>query len=154
MQVQAHVKNKAEFTKAVHAFADSLFERTPKHKGALVISLDGELGAGKTTFVQEFARVLGARGRILSPTFIVARSHELTKGQWEVLHHVDVYRFESPSELDPIGWKEMVRDAHAIVCVEWGSKIIKALPKKRIDILIEGGEKSSERILTFDFHGF
>lgn len=153
MQVRIATTKRSEFTEAVKVFASAVLERAPKVKGALVISLTGELGAGKTTFVQEFARILGARGRVLSPTFIVTRSHELTKGPWEILHHIDVYRFESTAELGPIGWKEMVSDPRAVLCVEWGSNIARALPKKRIDIVIEGGEKPTHRLLTFNFHG-
>ena len=153
MQVRIATTKRSDFTKAVRVFSDALLERAPNVKGALVVSLNGELGAGKTTFVQEFARTLGARGRVLSPTFIVTRSHELTNGPWDILHHVDVYRFESTAELDPIGWKEMVSDPRAVMCVEWGSKIKAELPKKRIDILIDGGEKPAHRKLTFNFYG-
>lgn len=153
MQVRVHTTKRLEFNRAVREFAASLLERAPALRGALVISLSGDLGAGKTTFVQEFARALGARGRVLSPTFIVVRSHALTKGPWERLHHLDVYRFQSASELGPIGWDDMKQDPKAIMFVEWGEKISRSLPKRRIDIHIAGGESPSHRELTFDFHG-
>ncbi len=153
MKVLVVTTKKSDFIKAVRAFAAGLLEKDLHLKTALVVTLNGELGAGKTTFVQELGRILGAHGRILSPTFIVVRSHEITKEPWTTLHHMDCYRLKTASELGSVGWKEMYADPRAIICVEWGERVKSALPRKRIDIEIEGNKNPTHRTLSFNFHG-
>jgi tRNA threonylcarbamoyladenosine biosynthesis protein TsaE len=81
-----------------------------------VIGLSGELGAGKTTFVQAICRGLGARGLATSPTYALVHQYRTSDGQ--LLYHVDCYRLRSPAEAQDLGFDDMVRDG-AIVLIEW-----------------------------------
>ncbi len=82
--------------------------------GDLVL-LNGELGAGKTTFTRGLGVALGARGAVTSPTFVLAREHPTASGV--PLVHVDAYRLATGRELDDLD----LDYAHAIVVVEWGA---------------------------------
>lgn len=96
-------------------------------KGGVVLALYGELGSGKTTFLQGLARGLGIKERILSPTFIMMR-------QYGNFYHVDLYRIEDEREIESLGLKEIWSDSENIVAIEWAEKIKNLLPKKRMDI--------------------
>lgn len=82
--------------------------------------LSGQLGAGKTTFVQGVARGLGVSDRVTSPTFTMVRQHECVNDRAIVtLHHADVYRVESIGEVMDLDLGELVEDS-AVALVEWG----------------------------------
>lgn len=87
-----------------------------------VIALSGDLGAGKTTFVQGFAKGLGIKDKIISPTFVLIRQHRQ-------LYHVDLYRIDNFKEL---GLEELFSDKNNIVLIEWAEKIKNLLPKNTI----------------------
>jgi tRNA threonylcarbamoyladenosine biosynthesis protein TsaE len=105
-------------------------------KGGEVLALTGELGSGKTTFLQGLAKGLGIKERILSPTFIMMRSYPITDRQLPVTNffHVDLYRVENEKDVEGLGLEEIWSDPRNIVAIEWAEKIKKILPKKRIDI--------------------
>jgi tRNA threonylcarbamoyladenosine biosynthesis protein TsaE len=85
-----------------------------------VVLLSGQLGAGKTTFVQGVARGLGVRERVTSPTFTMVREHQcINEFGITTLHHADVYRVGSLGEVSDLALGELVEEA-AIALVEWG----------------------------------
>jgi len=100
-------------------------------KQAAVIGLVGDLGSGKTTFVQGFARALGIKRRMVSPTFTIMRRYVLPKNSpafrkgFRSLVHVDAYRVHKPAELRIIKFHEWLRDPTAIVLIEWADLIEK-----------------------------
>jgi tRNA threonylcarbamoyladenosine biosynthesis protein TsaE len=96
-----------------------------------VVSLTGDLGAGKTTFVQGAAVALGVQQPVLSPTFTLVREY---RGRIPV-HHVDVYRLERLQDVLDLGFDEMV-DGGAVVFVEWGDAIDPLLPEDHLDVAI------------------
>lgn len=98
-----------------------------------IIALTGELGAGKTTFVQGFARGLGIKKKIISPTFVLIRQHQIPKTK-KALYHIDLYRLEDLREL---GLKEIISDPNNIVLIEWAEKAKKYLPKNTIKVTLE-----------------
>lgn len=102
-------------------------------QGGEVLLLFGNLGAGKTTFLQGFAEGLGIKHRIISPTFIISRSYKV-QGKVQTLYHIDLYRTESEADLEGLGIKEILHDKHAIVAIEWPEKLGNFLPEKRIEI--------------------
>lgn len=108
-------------------------------KKALIIGLTGELGSGKTVFAQGFARGLGIREKIVSPTFILMRKH----GNF---YHVDAYRIKKPKEIIDLGWKELINNPQNIILIEWAEKIKKILPKKYIKIKFEHVDKNKRKI--------
>jgi len=84
-----------------------------------VVLLEGDLAAGKTTFVRGLVRGLGGDpDEVSSPTFVIVQSYPCRRVQW--LHHVDCYRLEDdPGELRNVGMEEVLDDTAAIIAVEW-----------------------------------
>jgi len=116
-----------------------------------VVCLYGELGSGKTTFVQGLAKALGIKKRILSPTFILIREYHIPKFALCTLHfalfyHVDCYRVESEGDFKSISLQELWSSPKNLVVIEWAEKIKNILPKKRIDIKFEYLAEPKRRI--------
>lgn len=103
-----------------------------------VIFLQGELGAGKTTFTRHFARALGIEGRIKSPTYTLVESYTLNAGSHgaNTLHHFDLYRLGDPREWFSAGFDEYLND-RAIALIEWPSQAAGALPMPTISLTFE-----------------
>ena len=134
----------------------------PKLKGKNIICLYGELGAGKTTFVQGLAKALGIKKRLTSPTFILLKeykvaSHQppatrmginwkLETGNWKHLIHVDCYRLASEKDLKSIDLTEIWEDKQNLVIIEWAEKFSQILPRQRIDIKFEHTGKNKRKI--------
>jgi tRNA threonylcarbamoyladenosine biosynthesis protein TsaE len=114
------------------------------HSGALVLALKGELGAGKTTFIQGLGKVLGIKDKILSPTFVIQRRftiHDLRFKNFENLYHLDCYRLNNEKDLRELGFEEILKDENNLVVIEWPERIKKALPSDTVWLEFEhGGE--------------
>lgn len=110
-----------------------------------IVALTGELGAGKTTFVQGFAQGLGISDKILSPTFVLIRQHKTPKGN--MLYHIDLYRLENPSQLQSLGLEEIFLDPDNLILIEWAEKAESLLPKEAIKISLEKIDEE-RRIIT------
>lgn len=111
-------------------------------KGGEIVALYGELGAGKTTFVQAVAKALGIKRRIPSPSFVLIRSYPIPKKphpalQGKTLHHIDLYRLHSAKDLSSIDLQEIINDPNNITMIEWAEKAKEVLPNIRTDIIIE-----------------
>ncbi|MFA5083850.1 MAG: tRNA (adenosine(37)-N6)-threonylcarbamoyltransferase complex ATPase subunit type 1 TsaE [Candidatus Paceibacterota bacterium] len=115
---------------------------------ALVIGLSGDLGAGKTTFIQGFAKGLGIKNKVLSPTFVIFKRFKIHDSRFKNLYHIDCYRLRKPKELLDLGFEEIINNPRNIVLIEWADKIKKILPKKTIRIEFEYGKKENERKIT------
>lgn len=98
-------------------------------KGAIIFGLKGELGGGKTTFAQGFARGLGIKEKILSPTFVIMKRFKLKDPNFLNFYHIDAYRLKEPEELFSIDFQNIINDPRNIVVIEWADKIKKILPK-------------------------
>ncbi len=126
-----------ETQKIGRLFAREILHSHIEHYGALVVALEGDLGGGKTTFAQGFARGLGVREKVASPTFIIMRQHNLRKSDFRIFVHIDAYRVEKVHELHVLGWQDILKDAGAIVLVEWANRIRRILPKEYMRIQFE-----------------
>ena len=119
--------------------------------GDLVL-LNGELGAGKTTFTRGLGAALGVRGAVTSPTFVLARTHPSDSVP---LVHVDAYRLSSAMELDDLD----IDYAASIVVVEWGAGLLDGVADSWLELDIErphGGDPDAEiepRTVTITGHG-
>ena len=102
-------------------------------EGGHILCLYGQLGSGKTTFTQGFARGLGIPARLLSPTFIIVRRYIIPKNEI-FLYHVDLYRLHTTSEMEGIGLPEIFSDSASYTVIEWAERLGELLPRKRIDI--------------------
>ncbi|HEY2745561.1 MAG TPA: tRNA (adenosine(37)-N6)-threonylcarbamoyltransferase complex ATPase subunit type 1 TsaE [Polyangia bacterium] len=105
------------------------------------VALVGELGAGKTAFVQGLARGLGIAGTISSPTFTIVKEHD---GPIP-LFHVDFYRLEDARELAAIGFDDYF-ERGGVVVVEWADRFFGALPADRIEVRIEIAGADERRV--------
>lgn len=97
-----------------------------------IVTLAGDLGAGKTTLVQAICRGVGVTDPVTSPTFAIV--HEYAGGAAPV-YHLDLYRLRDPRELVQLGWGEIV-DAHAIVLVEWPERAGGELPRDAVRLAL------------------
>jgi len=120
--------------------------------GGEVVALYGNLGSGKTTFMQGLAKGLGITRNIISPTFIIMRTYKIGKGEKGKgtgnLYHIDLYRIESERNVDGLGLIELMSQPENIIAIEWPDKIENLLPEKRINIYFEylGDDKRKIRI--------
>lgn len=82
--------------------------------------LEGDLGAGKTTFTRELAKALGSHEAVTSPTFVLQKLHSLGAFPGMSLVHYDVYRLQSYAELADLGFEELLENN--VTVVEWGDR--------------------------------
>ena len=98
-----------------------------------LITLSGDLGAGKTTFTKSLGKELGVKSTINSPTFTILKSYRMADGA--PLHHIDAYRLEGI--VQDLGFEECFEEG--VCVVEWPDYIEAALPKERLNIVIKQG---------------
>ena len=98
-----------------------------------IVALTGELGAGKTVFVQGVVRALGVTTGATSPTFVLVNEY---RGRLPV-HHVDAYRTTSLAELLDLGLEEMM-DGHGVTIIEWAERLEPVLPARSVRVQIAG----------------
>ncbi len=114
--------------------------------GDLVL-LVGDLGAGKTAFVQGLARGLGVEEPVTSPTFTIVQEY---RGRLP-LAHVDVYRLDRVQDLYDLGFDELVDDG--VTVVEWGDLVEQVVPADHLVVRIEPGPADNDRVLELSYHG-
>jgi tRNA threonylcarbamoyladenosine biosynthesis protein TsaE len=131
----------ADETRAVAAALGELLA-----PGDLVL-LVGDLGAGKTAFVQGLARGLGVEEPVTSPTFTIVQEYA---GRL-LLVHVDVYRLDRLQDLYDLGLEEA--GDRGVTVVEWGDLVEQAVPAEHLVVRIEPAAADTERVLELTFHG-
>jgi tRNA threonylcarbamoyladenosine biosynthesis protein TsaE len=109
-----------------------------------VISLSGDLGAGKTVFVQGLATALGVEAPVTSPTFTIVHEYE---GRYPVTH-MDVYRLDSFQEVLDLGFEELL-DPGAILIVEWGEAVTPLFPRSYLEVEITQADVADHRLFVF-----
>jgi len=124
--------------------------KTKLKKGALIIGLKGDLGGGKTTFLQGLAKGLGIKQKILSPTFIIIRKFQIQSAKWRTkfknFYHIDCYRIQKLGEIIKLGFEEIISNPQNIVAIEWANHIHKILPKDILALRFEFLEKNVREI--------
>ncbi|HSD99010.1 MAG TPA: tRNA (adenosine(37)-N6)-threonylcarbamoyltransferase complex ATPase subunit type 1 TsaE [Patescibacteria group bacterium] len=140
-------------------------EFVSKLHGGDVLLLFGDLGSGKTTFMQGLAEGIGLKRRIISPTFIIVRRYEIPsviaseakqsnknkiaassstpRNDIGFLYHIDLYRTQTMDDLKGLGLLEILQEKDAIVAIEWPEKLKDLFPKKRWELHFDNlGEDS------------
>lgn len=139
-----------DFENIVEGFLDKILKQNSKKKdlkNATLVGLFGDLGVGKTTFVQSLAKYLGIKQKITSPTFPIMKRYPIrlperpTSGNiYGDIYHIDAYRLEGkdiPKELEMLGWGDIISNPKNLVMVEWPEILGKYLPKNIVKIKIE-----------------
>lgn len=121
-------RNVKETSKIAHDFLNKILKNN--NKGALVVGLSGELGAGKTAFTQAVAKHLGIKKKVNSPTFVIMKKYSLKTGRYKFLFHLDAYRLKNAKELFYLGWEEIISNKEYLIFIEWPERVSKAMPKK------------------------
>lgn len=143
-------------------FAKEVLENIePSESSATVLSLKGDLGAGKTAFVKALAAELGVEEHVTSPTFVIMKSYGLhddevtsskeqvpNKGRFKTLIHVDAYRLESAHELTILGWKNIMAEPSTLIALEWPERVPEAVPEGAIKIEFEYVDEHTRHVST------
>lgn len=126
--------NPSQTKKLGETLAKGILKKKTK-KTAQVLGLEGDLGGGKTTFLQGLAKGLGIKERITSPTFVIMKRfklHNCPIVQLSNFYHVDCYRIKKPKEILDLGFREIVSGPRNIVAIEWADRIKKVIPKEGV----------------------
>lgn len=137
--------------RTIHSFStketQSLAARLASHlQGGEVITLSGDLGAGKTSFAQGLAKGLGVKRQVNSPTFTLIKEYQ---GEKLALYHMDAYRIED--EWEELGLEEYFY-GQGVSVIEWPEQIEAQIPKERLEIVISK-EGEQERVIHLRPHG-
>lgn len=114
----------------------------------LVIALNGDLGAGKTTFTQDLTKAAGVTETVNSPTFVLMNIYN---GPLR-FYHFDLYRLTTADDLENIGGEELIPSTDGVTIIEWAEKIPEILPEKYLQIDITYKDEHS-RIFKITEHG-
>lgn len=122
---------------------------TKESKSGTVVTLSGDLGAGKTTLVSEIAKLFSIKENVVSPTYVIMKKYPVSWKGIENFYHIDAYRIEKEDEILILGWEEIVSSRANLVFVEWPEKIQNHIPKNHIEIkLSHKSEEEREITLT------
>ncbi len=140
--METHITHSTEETREVgRNFARTLSPGT-------LVCFEGNLGAGKTTFIQGLLDGLGAEKPFVSPTFILMKQYDLavsTPAGIKYIYHADAYRLGA-KEFREIGFEEWITDAQGITLLEWPERIAEILPEKYVTVKIESVSENERRI--------
>jgi tRNA threonylcarbamoyladenosine biosynthesis protein TsaE len=134
-------KSTKETDKIAKIFLDKLLKNTKKHKGALVVGLSGDLGAGKTAFTKFATKHLGIKERVFSPTYVIMKKYSIKSKNHKFFFHIDAYRLENEKELLNLGWEEIVGNKEHLIFIEWPENVSKIIPTDARFIHIKSNEK-------------
>ncbi|MBI3379757.1 tRNA (adenosine(37)-N6)-threonylcarbamoyltransferase complex ATPase subunit type 1 TsaE [Candidatus Gottesmanbacteria bacterium] len=121
-------------------------EIVSQFSGGEVVCLYGDLGAGKTAFVQGMIDYFIPGKRVLSPTFIIVRHYRINHKLIDKFLHVDLYRLQDIKEIRKLEFFESIQKSDSIVAIEWAEKLENLIPKPRIDIHIKNLDKDRREI--------
>lgn len=120
---------------------------SPKQDAATLITLSGELGAGKTSFTQALAKILGVEDHVTSPTFVLEKIYALPEGKpFATLAHIDAYRLKSGIELGPLGFDALMQDPRTLIVLEWPEMVRDTLPQADVTITLSVQDDESRTI--------
>ena len=140
------IAKSADETKKVAALLVETIKEWPLSKIALVIALEGDLGSGKTTFIQGLAKGLKIKENVLSPTFLILKQFPISLKKFNDFYHIDAYRLKNPEELLELGFDDLIKNPGNLIAIEWTDKIKKILPKHIMKIKFFNLGKNQRKI--------
>lgn len=143
--------NPSQTKKIGENLANKIINQKKRESRARVLALQGELGGGKTTFLKGFAKGLGVKERILSPTFVILKKFKIKNKNFKFFYHLDCYRILKGKEILELGFKEIALNPKNIIAIEWSERIKNILPKKVILITFAFYKKRKRKITIKDF---
>ncbi len=141
------ITKSAEATKNVGFNLALALKKEPTLNKALAVALEGNLGSGKTTFIQGLAAGLGIKESVLSPTFLILKQFSIALKNYKNFYHIDTYRLKNPKELLELGFKDLLNNPENIIVIEWADKIKKILPKDILKIKFTNLGKNKRKII-------
>ena len=147
MKTTSVTNSPSQTKKRGEMFAKKILTARRMQKRAVVLGLKGDLGGGKTTFTQGFARGLGIKEKILSPTFIILKKFPIQNSWFEHLYHIDCYRIENSKEILKLGFQKILSNPKNIIIIEWVEKIRKELPKDAPILRFEFRNQKKRKII-------
>ncbi len=134
------ITKSAKETQRVGMFlAEEFIKNKPDKNKAVVVALEGDLGGGKTTFIQGFAKGLGIKDKITSPTFVIMKKYNF-------LYHIDCYRIKNKDLLE-LDFNEIISNNRNFIVIEWAERVKKILPKNTLWLKFEYIDKNKRKIL-------
>ncbi len=122
---------------------------SPTPGAATLVTLSGELGAGKTAFTQAVAKAYGVSESVTSPTFVLEKVYALPKESgFAHLIHIDAYRLESADELKVLGWDALLKEEGNLILLEWPENVASALPASAIAIRL-APQADGSRLMSY-----
>ncbi|MDP3402654.1 MAG: tRNA (adenosine(37)-N6)-threonylcarbamoyltransferase complex ATPase subunit type 1 TsaE [bacterium] len=133
MRAARTIMNLTDLEEEAREFVSTLH---PKQDSATLVTLSGNLGAGKTAFTQAVARTLGVTDTVTSPTFVLAKSYELSGTEFSKLVHIDAYRLTEGKDLKALDLAQTLKDAQTLVLLEWPEMVVDGLPQADVAITL------------------
>ncbi len=146
VMVELITESERETKKLAGLLAQEVIKKPLKNKGVLIIGLEGELGSGKTRFAQGFAKALGIKQRLTSPTFVLIKRYPIPHTPYANLYHIDCYRLNKPRNFLDLDFKEIISNPKNIVLIEWAERVRKILPRNLIWIKFEVISQNKRRL--------
>lgn len=142
------MEKRIEDRSALRQEAQHFVRTLAKGERATLVTLSGELGAGKTAFTQEVAGALGIEDSVTSPTFVLEKIYELPEGApFKRLVHIDAYRLSSGDDLRPLGFSDLLMDPGNLIMLEWPERVESALPQTVVSITLVPHEDGSRTLV-------
>ena len=142
------IKNLSDLQSFAKEFLLSL-ENGKSPDKAIVVALSGNLGAGKTTFVQLLAKDLGVSEVVTSPTYTILKQYEIKEDkEFKYLVHMDAYRLDSVEELKPLRFDEFLNKQNTIFCIEWADKIREVLPNDTVFVSLNMTDENTREVVV------
>ncbi len=143
--VEATTHSLEEFRNQARGFAAGI--RAAEDR-ATVITLSGDLGTGKTTYVQAVAAYFDIPEPVTSPTFVIEKVYECANGPFARLIHIDAYRLKGAYDLEILGWPELIAEPSNLILIEWPERVEGAVPRDAIRITLSDSGES--RTITYE----
>ena len=133
----------------IEQIASEIINKIFKNKNdkATIVTLSGDLGAGKTTLTKEIAKQLGVKGNIVSPTFVIMKIYKTKHIKFKKLIHLDAYRLNSDKELLKIGWNELVENKDNLILIEWPERVSGCFDNSQFKIEISHIDSETREII-------